>query len=107
MQKILGDPEQVDGGTIAFWRYPNGGTVTFFIGKADENRLLNSFEILEKKFSRELNYKILSEEEIKKEVKEKDPFILSLLSDKKVFLKGGEYELREVSKGKPDKKGSS
>ncbi len=35
MQKILGDPEQVDGGTIAFWRYPNGGTVTFFIGKAD------------------------------------------------------------------------
>ncbi len=79
----------------------------FFIGKADENRLLNSFEILEKKFSRELNYKILSEEEIKKEVKEKDPFILSLLSDKKVFLKGGEYELREVSKGKPDKKGSS
>lgn len=35
VQKILGDPEQVDGGTIAFWRYPNGGTVTFFIGKAD------------------------------------------------------------------------
>lgn len=34
-QKILGDPEQVDGGTIAFWRYPNGGTVTFVIGKVN------------------------------------------------------------------------
>jgi hypothetical protein len=34
-QKILGEPEQVDGGTIAFWRYPNGGTVTFVIGKVN------------------------------------------------------------------------
>jgi hypothetical protein len=35
VQKILGEPERVDGGTIAFWHYPNGGTVTFFIGKVD------------------------------------------------------------------------
>jgi hypothetical protein len=34
-QKILGDPDQVDGGTIAFWHYPNGGTVTFVIGKVN------------------------------------------------------------------------
>jgi hypothetical protein len=34
-QKILGEPERVDGGTIGFWRYPNGGTVTFVIGKVN------------------------------------------------------------------------
>ena len=33
IQKILGQPERVDGGTIGFWRYPNGGTLTFVIGK--------------------------------------------------------------------------
>lgn len=79
----------------------------FFAGKADENKLLSSIELLEKKFGRELNYKILSEKQLKEEVKDKDPFILSLLSDNKIFLKGGEYELREVLKGKPDKKGAS
>jgi hypothetical protein len=35
VQELLGDPEQINGGTIGFWRYPNGGTVTFFIGKVD------------------------------------------------------------------------
>jgi hypothetical protein len=35
VQSILGDPERTNGGTIAFWYYPNGGTVTFFIGKVD------------------------------------------------------------------------
>jgi len=33
VQKMLGEPDQVSGGTIAFWHYPNGGTVTFVIGK--------------------------------------------------------------------------
>jgi hypothetical protein len=35
VQSILGDPERMNGGTIGFWVYPNGGTVTFFIGKVD------------------------------------------------------------------------
>lgn len=35
VQKILGEPEQKDGGTIGFWRYPNGGTITFLIGKVN------------------------------------------------------------------------
>ena len=35
VQKILGEPDQVSGGTIAFWHYPNGGTVTFVIGKVN------------------------------------------------------------------------
>jgi hypothetical protein len=35
VQSILGDPERMNGGTIAFWYYPNGGTATFFIGQLD------------------------------------------------------------------------
>jgi len=35
VQKMLGEPDRVDGGTIAFWHYPNGGTVTFVIGKVN------------------------------------------------------------------------
>ena len=36
VQKILGEPERLDGGTIAHWYYQNGGTVTFFQGKAQQ-----------------------------------------------------------------------
>jgi len=33
VQKILGDAHRVQGGTLAFWNYKNGGTVTFYKGK--------------------------------------------------------------------------
>lgn len=33
VQKILGEPRRVDGGTIAHWYYQNGGTVSFFDGR--------------------------------------------------------------------------
>jgi len=29
VQKILGEPERLDGGTVANWYYQNGGTVIF------------------------------------------------------------------------------
>ena len=35
VRSILGDPERMNGGTIAYWYYPNGGTATFFIGQLD------------------------------------------------------------------------
>jgi hypothetical protein len=30
---ILGEPQRIDGGNIAFWEYQNGGRVTFMRGK--------------------------------------------------------------------------
>ena len=33
VQKILGEPERLDGGTVAHWYYQNGGTVIFINGK--------------------------------------------------------------------------
>jgi len=29
VRKILGEPSRINGGGVAFWFYPNGGTVTF------------------------------------------------------------------------------
>lgn len=35
VQKILGAPYRVDGGSLTRWYYQNGGIVTFFEGKVD------------------------------------------------------------------------
>jgi len=35
VQKILGEPQRVDGGTITTWYYQNLGRVTFLEGKVD------------------------------------------------------------------------
>lgn len=35
VRSILGEPGKIDGGTFAFWRYKNGGTVTFYQDKLD------------------------------------------------------------------------
>lgn len=36
VQKILGEPERIDGGTLAIWYYPNNGRTRFFNGKLDQ-----------------------------------------------------------------------
>lgn len=38
VRKILGEPQRVDGGNIAFWHYQNGGVVNFYNGKVDRWR---------------------------------------------------------------------
>ena len=35
VRKILGEPQRVDGGNVAFWYYQNGGSVDFYEGKVD------------------------------------------------------------------------
>ena len=35
VQKILGEPQRVDGGKITFWSYENGGNVKFYNGKLE------------------------------------------------------------------------
>lgn len=34
VRKILGEPNRLDGGTVATWRYQNGGKITFISDKA-------------------------------------------------------------------------
>jgi hypothetical protein len=38
VQKILGEPQRVDGGNLASWHYQNGGRVVFYEGKVDHWR---------------------------------------------------------------------
>lgn len=38
VRKILGEPQRVDGGKLAFWHYQNDGVVSFYEGKVDSWR---------------------------------------------------------------------
>jgi len=33
VRRILGEPDRIDGGTVAFWAYPNGGQISFISGR--------------------------------------------------------------------------
>jgi len=69
------------------------------IGKPDEDKLIKELDKLEEKLQREINYKLYTLKDIKREVKEKEPFFQETLKDKKVLIIGDESELREISKG--------
>ncbi|MFH1768346.1 MAG: nucleotidyltransferase domain-containing protein [Candidatus Omnitrophota bacterium] len=68
----------------------------FVVGNPDENLLIRELDKLEERLQREINYKLYSTELFKKDVKQKDPFILSVLKDKKIMFIGKEYELRKI-----------
>jgi predicted nucleotidyltransferase len=61
----------------------------FLIGNIDEDELISKISSLEREFSREINYTIYSQEEFKKEKKNKNSFILEIMGDSKIFLIGG------------------
>lgn len=69
------------------------------IGNPDEDRLIKELDRLEGKLQREINYKLYTLKEFKKEVKENEPFVLEILREKKVMVIGDENGLREISKG--------
>ena len=69
------------------------------IGNANEDTLIKVLDSLEDKFQREINYKLYTFKEFKKEIKEKEPFLLEIMRDKKIMLIGNENELRKISKG--------
>lgn len=68
------------------------------IGNPDEDELIRGLDKLEEKLQREINYKLYTLKEFKKEVKEKEPFILEILKDKKTMVVGDESKLRKISK---------
>jgi predicted nucleotidyltransferase len=69
------------------------------IGKPDEDKLIKEFDRLEGQLRREINYKLYSFTEFKKTVKQKDPFLLEILRNKKIMLMGEEDGLRKIFKG--------
>lgn len=67
------------------------------IGNPDEDLLIKKIDELEDALKREINYKLYSLKEFKKDIKAKEPFLLEILRDKKLFLIGDESELRKIS----------
>ena len=79
----------------------------FLVGVVDDSKLLKVIENLENRIKREINYRIIPQKELLSLLREKDPFILSIFSDKIIMLKGDEYEFRGIFNTKSRKKSSS
>ncbi|MDO8488952.1 MAG: nucleotidyltransferase domain-containing protein, partial [Candidatus Omnitrophota bacterium] len=69
------------------------------IGKCDEDKLIEGFDRLEELLKREVNYKLYTLSDFKKEIRLKEPFLLNILQDKKIMLIGEENALRKILKG--------
>jgi len=70
----------------------------FIIGTPDQDKLLEVVSKIEDEIQREISYTIFPEEEFKRKVKEGTPFIESLLTNPKVFLKKDEEYLSKIVK---------
>ena len=68
------------------------------IGNPNEDELLKKFDSLEEKLRREINYKLYTLTIFKKNIKEKEPFIIQILEDKKIMITGEEDDLRKILK---------
>jgi len=62
----------------------------FIIGDDNNGEILDKIEFLEKEIGREINYRIYSSDDFQKASKEKNSFILNILKNKKIFIKGDE-----------------
>ena len=68
------------------------------VGKCDEDELIKNLDHLEDVLKREINYKLYAPGNFKKEIRQKEPFLLNILQDKKVMLIGDENDLRKILK---------
>ena len=68
------------------------------VGKCNEDELIKNLDCLEDVLKREINYKLYSPGDFKKEIRQKEPFLLNILQDKKVMLIGDENDLRKILK---------
>ena len=69
------------------------------IGAPNEDELVKKLDKLEEKLQRDINYKLYTLNEFKKDVRESEPFVLEVLKDKKIMIIGDEDALRKISKG--------
>ncbi len=65
----------------------------FLVGNISEDELIKKISGLEGEFNREINHTIYSKEELKKEIENKNSFILEVLRGAKIFLAGKQSDL--------------
>jgi predicted nucleotidyltransferase len=63
------------------------------IGNVDDRKLNSEIHVLEEMLKREVNYTIYSSEEFKRKKRNRDPFILDVMDNAKIFLVGKQDEL--------------
>ncbi|MBI5375750.1 MAG: nucleotidyltransferase domain-containing protein [Candidatus Schekmanbacteria bacterium] len=71
------------------------------IGKPDEDKLIKQFDKLEDTLRREINYKLFSPAEFRKNVEKEEPFLIEIIREKKIMITGTEDELRKILEVKP------
>ena len=65
----------------------------FIVGKINEDKLVMGVGRVEKTVKREINYSLYTKDDLKKKKREKDSFILEVISGPKIFLIGNENDL--------------
>lgn len=70
----------------------------FILGRIDPYNLHATIQILEKNFSRVINYVVYTKEEMIKKKKKRTGFITDVITSNKIFLKGTDNEFRKIIK---------
>jgi predicted nucleotidyltransferase len=68
------------------------------IGSADFGSVVEALYPAQGTLAREINPKIFSPSEWERKIQEDNAFVIEVLRQKKIFLKGGEHELAELSR---------
>jgi predicted nucleotidyltransferase len=77
---------------------PGSDVDLMVIGSGDFGSVVEALYPAQAMLAREINPKILSAAEWKDKIQEKNPFVIDVLAQKKIFLKGDEHELAELSR---------
>ena len=68
------------------------------IGGINEAVLISKLDQLEKQIKREINYNLYTLERFRTDIKNKNSFLLEIMTEKKIMLIGSENELRTICK---------
>jgi len=69
----------------------------FLVGEANQEILTEKINNLEKELNREINYHLYHKDEVLKKLHDKNDFIVKILKDPKIILKGNINELTRVN----------
>lgn len=86
-------------GSYAAGKDKAGSDIDIFVigGRINTDEILEKINVLEKKVKREINYRIFSPTDFKRELGERNSFILNVIKRKKIFLIGNEKDLRKFN----------
>lgn len=69
----------------------------FILGEPEEEKLVKGIMEAEKMLKREINYTVYSRKDLIKKIKEMSGFILDILKNNKIYLKGEENDIKRIS----------